>query len=484
MTLLDGDSLSQIFELPLDDILALPDLLTEDLERGLNFILDDVQTRPPRRRPTIHIPGIDDIIHIIPETFLPQAEQDRRRRDRARRIAESPTPESVRAIGSILTFVDDVQDALVTASVLARIGATFLPRLRPIAVATGAAAEAINIFSLAGQVAATPLTGKFRAQRASVGLAGGQVARALSARTLAQALPTVGETVQILQTTDQLFGVGLSLGPIVGLFEDLIFGSLQGAEFAFQSGIRYRPNDELFLREEDQRRAEALDLLPLLAQITRGARAAAWVLASPPGLPFSDRLDSLALLSIIAELARGFLPESNWQPIVLPALDSERPATGQLRPQTIAVLRDLGITAADTETFPTEGNPAMLSTRRMAEVLLAQGPEPLSDWLSEGTSATARLFAEQLATDLPFRFIRAFEGPSVGFEVHGSPIWRAVLDSMELGLIPPRGSPDVQIRTYLENAADLYREEPDRKIPLRQLGELHTRIFTPPPPKT
>ncbi|MFQ5899808.1 MAG: hypothetical protein ACE5JN_16390, partial [Candidatus Methylomirabilia bacterium] len=464
---------------PVDDILALPDLLTEDLERGGDFLTGEVQARPPRRRPVIHIPAWDEIVHIVPEAFLPAEEQARRRQERAIRILESPTPESVQAIGSILTWVDDVQDALVTASVLARLGSVFYKPLLPVATGLGAAAEAINLFGAAGALASTPLTGKFRAHQASKALVGGQVARALRATTLGRALPTIGETVQILQTTDQLFGVGLSLGPIVGLVEELIFGLPQGAEFAFQSGIRYRPGDEVFLREEDQNAAEALSLLARLRSIAAGGPAAAWVLAAPAGPTYSDRVDALILLSLLAELARGFLTESRWKPIVLPQLDRERAPAGQLRPAAALDLRRRGVDPEATKTFPVPGNPTRLSPRRQAEELLRQGPAALPGWLQEASSLPARLFTEQLAADLPFRVVRAIEGCPCDFEIHGSPEWRAVIDSLELGLVPPTPANNTLTRRYVESAATLYQEDPGRPIPARELQELHVAIFSP-----
>ena len=477
MTLLDGDSLADIFELPIDEILALPDLLLDDLELGPDRIDDLMQRRPPARRPVIHIPGFDDIIHIVPESFLPEEEQRRRQRDRAIRIRESPTPESVRAIGAILTFVDDIQDALLTLAVLARLGSVFYKPLIPVSAGLGAAAEAINIFGLASNIGAAPLTGKFRTASALRAVLGAQIVRGLRNPVLQRAIPTIGELVQILQTTDQLFGVGLSLGPIVGLFEDLIFGLPQGADFAFGSGIRYRSRDEVFLREEDQRRAEALQLHPVLGSLAGAARAASWVLSAPAGLSFSDRADALVLLNIVAELARGFIPESNWEPIVTAGLDRDRPPTRQLRPNTSVLLYQLGVDPFETETYPLPDNPRTLTPRQEADALARTGPQAIARWIQEAPSTAVRVGIETLANDLGFRMIRAFEGAGVGFETHGSPEWRATIDSLELGLFPPVGSPRLQSETYIREAAELYRPDPTIKIPQSQLQDLHARIF-------
>lgn len=477
MSLLDGDSLIDIFGAPVDEILALPDLLLADLDRGIDALTSGFQDRPITKRPVIHIPGWDDILHVVPEAFLPLEEQLARRRERAIRISESPTPESVRAIGSVLTWIDDVQDALVTASVLARlVGVVYKPAI-PIAVGLGAAAEAINIFGAASAVATTPLTGKFRAQQAAKGFLGGQVGRALRTTTLRTALPTIGEAVQILQTTDQLFGVGLSLGPIVGLVEDLIFGLPQGADFAFSSGFSFRDPDEVFLRPEYQRAAENKTLFPHLATIARGAEAAAWLLATPDGVSFSDRVDAVVALNTTAELARGLLPRSNWQPLVLPALDRPRPSTRQIRPKTALDIIRAGGDPHATETYPLPQNPRLLSPRAQAAALLERAPTLLPAWLAQAPTKEARLFAEALATDIGFRTIRALEGCPCDFEIHNSPPWRVLVDSLELGLVPPAGFTQEQLREYFAAGELLYRQDITRPIPIRELRSMHQEIF-------
>lgn len=477
MSLLDGDTIQSIFEPPIEELLTLPDLLLDDLQKGTDFLSTLAAGKTPTRRGLIHIPGWDDVIHLYPESWLPEEEQLTRRRDRARRIAQSPTPESVRAIGTVMTWVDDVQDALVTASVLARLVAYFYKPALPVAAGLQQAAAALNIFGLTSQVGAITLTGKFRGQSLVRSLIGAQSARARAALRITRVLPTVGETVQILQTTDQLFGVGLSLGPLLGFVQDVIFGLPQGAAFAFGSGIRYRPKDELFLRPEYQAKAEALELHGPIGQVLKGATAAAWILGTEHGPTFSDRVDALAVLTLSAELARGFLTEAKWEDLVTPSLGRAIAPTRQIRPKTaIAIYTARGVPTAP-ESFPITGNPPELSIRDQAAALLKCGPTCVHTWLQEAPSRATRLFAEQLTTDLTPRMVRAFEGPGTTFETHNSPEWRAVIDSLELGLRPPVAAATETIQKYLDQAAALYRQDPTIPIPTRQLRAIHTATW-------
>jgi hypothetical protein len=52
-------------------------------------------------------------------------------------------------------------------------------------------------------------------------------------KRLARTLPTHGEMLEMAQTSDNMAGIGLSLGPLVGLLEDLIFGAIKGAPLKF-----------------------------------------------------------------------------------------------------------------------------------------------------------------------------------------------------------------------------------------------------------
>jgi len=465
------------YELPLSDVLALPSLALEDLERGFDWLDGLASGRVPERRPVIHIPGWDDIFHVIPERWLPEEEQIRRRRERAQRIRESPTPESVRALSSILTWIDNVQDALVTASVLTRLAAVFYKPLVPVAVGLGEAAEAINIFGLAGSVGVSTLGGKFRTQRMVRNMLGGQVARALKTRTFRAALPSVGEWIQILQTTDNLFGVGLSLGPIAGLFEELIFGLPQGAEFAFGSGPRFRPGDEALLEDRYIELAREGKLNRHFGTLFRGAQSAARVLAVPDELSWSDRMDALVLLSIALELGRGIFPVAKWEPLILPVLDQPRPPSRQIPPHIAIALRSLGIRPEEHERFPLPGSPDRLSPREEAWALLQAGIHALQDWLPKAPTGLGRVFSEALGSDLGFRAVRALEGTSAGFEVHNAPRWRAVIDSLELGLIPPRTATKASVEAYLAAAKELYDADPSRETPIRELRTLHRQIF-------
>ena len=69
----------------------------------------------------VRLPGWDDIIHLTPESSLPESERRARRAERMRLLRLSPTPDLVEHLSRIGQEIDSVQDALVTLSVLGRV---------------------------------------------------------------------------------------------------------------------------------------------------------------------------------------------------------------------------------------------------------------------------------------------------------------------------------------------------------------------------
>lgn len=177
---------------------------------------------------TVTLPGLDDTYHLIPETSRPSAERQRRAAERVERLQASPTPEIVRGMQDILTRIDDVQDGLVTLSLITRLAASRNPIYAPVAkvMATGADVLTVGRFAqTAGLFGGTHKGSLYRALAASPRTYSSRLRNTLRSGRLN---PTWGEALQVLQTTDQLFGVGLSLGAVMGAATDLAFLTLRG----------------------------------------------------------------------------------------------------------------------------------------------------------------------------------------------------------------------------------------------------------------
>jgi hypothetical protein len=203
---------------------------------------------------TITIPGLTDIIHV--KTINPMSEEEKtawRKKDYASfseaRYAElkedkdkkrahylamlaSPSPDVLKNAGAILTSIDNAQDALTTLSVLGRLGIKFAPRILGKAM-TGpvgwimTAADILNVAMTLGRMLTMPMMGKRVGNQATELNPFSKSAKIKRAAKLMRAYPSIGNLIEVAQTTDNVFGIGLCLGPIVGLIQDIAIGSVR-----------------------------------------------------------------------------------------------------------------------------------------------------------------------------------------------------------------------------------------------------------------
>ncbi|MBW2672659.1 MAG: hypothetical protein JRD89_04475, partial [Deltaproteobacteria bacterium] len=205
---------------------------------------------------TIYVPGWSDIIHIKRERPLTQDEaiawinkewdyfseeryaqivaMKEERRRRFERMLASPTPDLLTNAASVMTALDNAQDALTTLAVLGRVAASLLPRAiaRFLEGPVGWIFSASMIINYLRPTAILKLRCLTRKRIAHSTLRSNPFCNRIRierARKLKRVLPTQGEICEILQTTDEVFGVGICLGPILGLIQDVFSGAWRAA---------------------------------------------------------------------------------------------------------------------------------------------------------------------------------------------------------------------------------------------------------------
>jgi len=235
----------------------------------LSIFLNSLQKNLKRRKRqynekygyTITVPALGDIIHLRPfeplteeETALWKARKYEEipknrlkdiRNEKARKKAKflsmmgSPTPKIPRAAGAILTAFDDLQDAvstlacigLMTAAVVGGTTAALLAGPLGWVVGASAALNLINPFSrLKGpkDVHIPAGWGKRIGKNGRRKNPFTKKARARVAKNITKFKPRIGNAIEALQVTDNVFGVGLSLGPIMGFAMDVISAKVRG----------------------------------------------------------------------------------------------------------------------------------------------------------------------------------------------------------------------------------------------------------------
>lgn len=152
----------------------------------------------------------------------------------------SPTPTYGKNVSSVMTFFDDWNDWLGTAAVAMRIGAHFAPRILAkfflgpagwLLLAADIAGLMMMLFGLASPLGILQacVARKRYFERVRSMNPFSRESKVGRARKLSKFLPGKGEMIEALQVTDQIWGIGLSLGPLVGFATDVIYGTYRAA---------------------------------------------------------------------------------------------------------------------------------------------------------------------------------------------------------------------------------------------------------------
>lgn len=205
---------------------------------------------------TITVPGLSDIIKIPIEKPMTLDEQidyklkdwkkfseerlteirkmKQKRKDRYLAMLASPTTNIVRNAGTLLTSVDDAQDALSTLSFICRVALKYAPRIlgKIFAGPVGwllTANDVLNLINHLGRKATVPFKAKRTKEQATDLNPFSKKARLRRALKLKNVMPTKGTFIEALQVSNDVFGFGLCLGPIIGLAQDVSSGAVRSA---------------------------------------------------------------------------------------------------------------------------------------------------------------------------------------------------------------------------------------------------------------
>lgn len=359
----------------------------------------------------VHIPGMSDVIHLWPKskpseqeveahrimtyksppaptyyenikyyeqrvaagTQLPsplsqdQLDYIKEKRAKVQRMRESPTPEIVKSFGWLMTQFDDFGDAMTTAAWGGK-GALWLATKIGIKVASRAVpylgwillakdiADTVNLFRMLKILGRSAKRMKWQSDGVNPF---GKKAFASRLTKLAKKLPGVPDWIEIAQTTDQLFGVGISFGPIVGLATDALFGVIKGSE--------WRPKRTV------QRSIDEIQ--------AHGISAGSWIGT------FGQEFNAAEHMEANAAVAAGFdlwgfraarRLEYAMENKLFELEISPAPVTD---PSTRVALEEEGIDPDRVEPWPVPGSPAKLTPIEMMQHIQKSAPDGLKHWL-------------------------------------------------------------------------------------------------------
>lgn len=166
-----------------------------------------------------------------------------RKKERFDRMIASPTPKTIRSYASIMQAVDDAQDAFITLAAIGRIACKLLPRflsrflMGPIGW-LWLIAELMNMLMMPTACMLNPRGCKRAARKKLKNFRKTTRAKMKAYPKSGRIIPSFSEGIQALQVTKDVYGWGLTLGPIIGIISDLGSGAVRwkmGQKVAFKS---------------------------------------------------------------------------------------------------------------------------------------------------------------------------------------------------------------------------------------------------------
>jgi len=411
---------------------------------------------------TVTVPALKDIIHLFPfppmtekETALWKArkydeipanrlEQIRHEKDRKKAkflaMMGSPSPKIARSAGAILTALDDLQDAVSTLACIGMItaavvgGTTAAVLAGPLGWIVGAS-TALNMLNPLSRLKGP----KFRAYTGKHGKIDwedvnkknpfSKRARARVAKNMMKFKPGMGNIVEALQVTDNIWGIGLCIGPIVGFVQDVFAGKVR-MEMGQKVTIGVAPG---FLPDHTKIASNAL-------------RAVSVMHGYPWKSDFMDETYSFIAANLALQVLAPYLEEYNPMEEIddLATYEIEAP-----RPTDILILEvieEAGYTLDEVCNWPQNGK-QWISYGELAEKTAEQATANLRHYAEENKNSALAFIAGQNAHDFALHSLAAWEGEEQ-VEIEYLPSSRILITIMYNGWVYPDDIRMDQVRKF------------------------------------
>lgn len=215
---------------------------------------------------TITIPGFEDIIHLGIYKEVTEEEQKewrnknwdyfsderieelkyikQRNKERFLAMLASPIPDVFRNHASLLTSLDDAQDAIATLIALGKISVNLLPRVAA-KILEGPLGWTLLLNDMLNFVMSTQRlklpSKEMKRLKDSIteGNPFSKKSQQKRIKRIRKAMPDRYDAIQALQTTDEIFGVGISLGALMALPIQIIAGNVRRFVFGEPVTVSY-----------------------------------------------------------------------------------------------------------------------------------------------------------------------------------------------------------------------------------------------------
>lgn len=408
-------------------------------------------------------------IHKAKEDYL-----DLKRR-RFESILATPSPGWLQKVASVMTWLDDTEDAISTAVMISRfalkliprIGARFVPYLGWALLAGDVMSlgnMAWNMCSIGG---GTPTGGKRRLYEQSSMNPFNKAGKLRRAAKLAKKLPTAGELIEGLQTLDNLAGVGVCFGPIVGSVQDFISGAVRSA-----------------MGEKVTIRLPGMSTDPANVRIMRGLTTAPDIWNGSP--VWDDEVYEMSLLAygvgmtqLQAEgvdISTAYDEIEDWSTY---EVEGRRP----WKEDTIWMLEENGVNIEESIGWPTNGK-RWISYGERAEGTIKNFQAKFRPWAKRNTYSQQAYMTSQYMVQATETFLEKGEGKD-NVEYQFDDEAALILNTFHNNFFPEPGTSMAKMEKWVKRCKDYkatYGELPPTRYQ-KWMGEQEGIIWTDHPPE-
>jgi len=411
---------------------------------------------------TVTLPALDDIIKL--KTFPPMTEQEtddwknkryynihpdrlaeihrekERKRNKYLAMLKAPTPQILSSWGAIATALDDTQDALSTLACIGMITGAVLG-------GTAAAVLSGPVGWLAGGAMLLNLLNPMSRLKGFKG--GAKVGRAAKkevekfsdknpfskkaaakvAKRMKSFRPSVSNAIEALQVTAGIFGIGISIGPIMGFAQDLASGLVRkamGQKVTFTTGPPHVPAHVM------------------VAQKVLKGQAVQHGYAWKSDVP--DEIASMVAANLALQVVEPYLQEWNAFDQVDDLANCLIQAPRPTDILTLEVISEMGYKLDDICNWPQNGQ-QWISLGDLQEATAPQAKENLEHFAESNKNSALAYTAGQNAHDFALGTIEAIEGRGQVYQEY-SHIERIVIIILDNGWCYPDDITPAQVEKF------------------------------------
>lgn len=394
----------------------------------------------------VKIPQLGDIFHWKPNAFKTPEEIKQEKRDALMRMLASPATKEYQWYSSIMTWLDNIDDAtsIVYPAIrmLWRAFPKVITKILPLVGWVMLATDLLNLVIGLGRAPFNPMGGKRHLCQMLKQNPFAKKAQFERIDRLKFGKPGLRDLLQVLQTTDMITGVGLSLGALMGLLTDSISGASR-----YISGQKVTWGYDI------------PDLWKHEFAASKGIKYATYI--SSFGQLFSEprHLMAYATWAASATILAPYVRDANLTEQIPDHWNIVAPADRPTDPITLEVIKEAGLNVEDGVGWPFNGQKE-ITLGELEEHITPRAREAFRDYTFRHAHDTQGLAAATLLDQTIVPTIKAYD-PAAEVKFEDPPVNKVAYRMIKSGTMPTEYLTKEQGQTLVDWIEAFYNQYGD-----------------------